>query len=124
MVISGHLHQFEYLIFSTQVPAQLILGNGGTKMSKPMPIIPCTAMIHPCTVIDNLRVLNGQAKDKFGYGMIQLENQDTSPADPKSITIRTDEGSTYKTCSLRGYMLRCSSPALPKTLGDLASGLA
>jgi hypothetical protein len=83
MVISGHLHQFEYLIFSTQVPAQLILGNGGTKMSKLIPTIPCTAMVHPCTVIDNLHVLSGQAKDKFGYGVIQLENEDTTPADPE-----------------------------------------
>lgn len=125
MVISGHLHQFEWLSLTSEapgqpVPAQLILGDGGTKMSHAIGAIP------KGTVVDKLngvKVLAGDSESKFGYGVVQFENQGTFPADAKSMTIKTDAGSTYKTCSLRGYMLGCSSPALPNPLGDLPSGL-
>ena len=104
MVISGHLHQFEYLSFepstTTPVPAQLILGNGGTQMSNAIPIAPGTA-------VDDVTVQEGYAKSTFGYGIIQLDNNDTSSADPKSIAIKKVDGSAEKTCSLHGYKLGC-----------------
>lgn len=100
MVISGHLHQFEYLSFTTEVPAQLILGDGGTHMSNAIPVIPGTS-------IDDVRVDKGYAESRFGYGIIQLDDKDTSSADPKSITIKKIDGSPDTTCSLHGYKLRC-----------------
>lgn len=105
MVISGHLHQFEYLSFeptaTTLVPAQLILGNGGTYMSDAIPVMPGTA-------VDDVRVKEGYAESRFGYGVIQLENNERSSADPKSIKIKKVDGSPDKTCSLHRYELQCN----------------
>ena len=103
MVISGHLHQFEYLSFTTQVPAQLILGDGGTKMSKAIPIQPGTVVDR----FDKVKVLEGQAESVFGYGVIQLKTTGTPTANPKSVTIKMVDGSVYKTCSLHRYHLHC-----------------
>jgi hypothetical protein len=103
MVISGHLHQFEYLSFTTPVPAQLILGNGGTQMSKAIPVLPNTVV----DMYDNVKVLEGLAQSIFGYGLIQLKNKDSPDANPKSATIKNVNDTVYRTCSLHRYHLHC-----------------
>jgi hypothetical protein len=103
MVISGHLHQFEWLSFTTQVPAQLILGDGGTQMSKAIPVDAGTVV----DTFNHITVQEGEAKSKFGYGVIQLKTKHSSSGDPKSVTIKKVDGSTYRACSLHRYRLHC-----------------
>jgi predicted phosphodiesterase len=112
MVISGHLHQFEWLSFlpllgRARVPAQLILGDGGTMMSK------AESGSFAGKVVDKFNHITasaGAAESTFGYGVIQLKIKPTSSADPKSVTIKKDNGTVLKECELHRYDLHCSSP--------------
>ena len=103
MVISGHLHQFEWLSFTTQVPAQLILGDGGTKMSTAITHSLAGTVVDP---IDNVKVLDGMATSMFGYGVIQLKNKTAPNPNPKSVAVKTVDGTVYN-CSLHRYALHC-----------------
>jgi hypothetical protein len=37
LILSGHIHIFDALTFQNGAPSQLILGNGGTKLSDSLP---------------------------------------------------------------------------------------
>jgi Calcineurin-like phosphoesterase len=100
MVISGHLHQFEYLSFTTKVkePPQLILGDGGTKMSTPQDINPGDKVDD----YNNVILERGLAEAQFGYGVIHLENGG------ESIKVKLLDGKT-DTCTLQPDDLSCST---------------
>lgn len=95
LVVSGHLHQLEYLSFTTKVPAQLILGNGGTLLSNALKGSLAGRVVDPT---DNVTVAEGRARSLFGYGLISGEG---------SVKLRRVNGKTYKACSLSGRRLHC-----------------
>ena len=61
LVLSGHVHVFEYHDFGVARPVQVIVGNSGTKLDAP--IQPPTAG----TVIDELPIRQGFLLSRFGY---------------------------------------------------------
>jgi hypothetical protein len=121
MIISGHLHQFEYLSFKQEyngspkaVPAQLILGNGGTLMSNAIEggVMPGPV---PGDTYDGVQVVRGivvgkdksTLKDPFGFGVIEL-NKDVSNPDPQSIWILMLHVNGHR-CTLTGHDLSCTT---------------
>jgi hypothetical protein len=47
------------------------------------------------------------ADSVFGYGVIQLKKKNSSGADPKSVTVKKDDGKVLTTCSLHRYHVHC-----------------
>ena len=113
MILSGDLHQFEYLSFvgtnPVQLgdrPPQLILGDGGTLMSNPNKgPFKCVDGDDNCTAANTVSA--GEAEADFGFGVITLgSGQKTSVA-----VERIKNGSTtWKKplhCTLTGWQLDC-----------------
>jgi predicted phosphodiesterase len=101
MVISGHLHQFQYLSFDTtkvKEPPQLILGDGGTLMSNPQTKDPP----NPIDRRNGVYWERWLAKKQFGYGVIDEQNGG------ESIKVKLLDGTTY-TCTLHLDDLICST---------------
>jgi hypothetical protein len=108
MVISGHLHQFEWLSLLSPgrapFPAQLILGDGGTQMSM------AEKGSFAGKEVDKFKQIAasaGEAESKFGYGVVQLKIKPRSSADPKSVTTKKPDGEVLKRCELHRYDLHC-----------------
>lgn len=96
MIISGDLHQFEYLSFDGTRPPQLILGDGGTRMSKPV------KGSFAGQQVDGDTVSEGRAKSAFGYGVMSV-----AKSQPTTLTIETAAGSPWLNCKLSATQLHC-----------------
>jgi hypothetical protein len=94
MIVSGHLHQFEYLSFQHARPSQLILGNGGTQMSK-------AAGDLRGKPVDGDIVSEGLAANVFGFGVIALGQPQPT------VAVKTDDAKTWLTCTLGASHLHC-----------------
>jgi hypothetical protein len=64
LVLSGHLHILEHLLFGNQRPTQIVVGNSGDKLDPPM-------LDHLAGLqIAGMKVKSGRAAAQFGYALI------------------------------------------------------
>jgi hypothetical protein len=103
LVISGDVHQFEYLGFGGQHASQLILGDGGVLMSK------AVKGTFSGRSVDGAKVLDGRAAAMFGYGVITLPKKQSGPGAPIPVAIMHVNGSQWLACSLARSRLDCKN---------------
>jgi hypothetical protein len=96
MIVSGDLHQFEYLSFDQTRPSQLILGDGGTQMSK------AVKGDFKGRVVDDDAVSEGRAESWFGFGVIAL-----GQAEQTRVAVKTADAKTWLSCTLGASHLHC-----------------
>jgi hypothetical protein len=64
LILSGHVHLFEYVSVDHDRPAQVVAGDGGTRMSVPIKISMKGAQIRGASVIGS------RSRQQFGYTML------------------------------------------------------
>jgi Calcineurin-like phosphoesterase len=95
LILSGHLHLFETLSFTTGRPPQLIVGNGGTALD-PAITLPLVG-----TEIAGATVAEGTALDRFGF--MTLERSDRGWMG----TVRDAEGNAMAHCTISNDRITC-----------------
>lgn len=69
LILSGHIHLFEYVSVDGGRPPQIVAGDGGTQMDVPIEISVKGASIRGATVN------GGRMKEQFGYTMLTKEGK-------------------------------------------------
>ncbi len=96
LVLSGHIHFFQWLSFSGGRPPQLIVGNSGTEL-----IPPITASLAGVT-IDGTPVASGATVHRFGYLGVEPSGSGWTA------TLYDPAGATLTTCTLQDLAASCS----------------
>ncbi len=95
LVLSGHVHLFEALGFTSGRPPQLVVGNGGTLLDPPL-----TTPLRGLRV-GGTRIAGGRTVHRHGY--LTLE----AAAGEWRATVWDPAGIPVLTCTLRGRTLAC-----------------
>ena len=69
LILSGHIHLFEYVSVDNGRPPQIVAGDGGTQMDVPIEISVKGATIRGATIN------GGRIKEKFGYTLMTKEGK-------------------------------------------------
>jgi predicted phosphodiesterase len=94
-IVSGHVHMFEALGFGKDIPPQLVVGTGGTKLAKAP---------DPLKEINGIPVASSLILKDFGY---MLWERDEHDAVKWSGTLFGQDGSPVGLCRLEGRKLTC-----------------
>ena len=68
MILSGHIHLFEFVSVDHDRPAQIVVGIGGTEMAVPI------EMSVKGTKIRGATVMGTASQQKFGYTVLSRSN--------------------------------------------------
>ncbi len=90
LIVAGHVHLFELLSFekSANLPPQLVVGDSGTKLAKPLPGSLAGAKLASRTVAQ------GESFDDFSYGLMTRETTGWR------LRMRTEKQKDKADCSL------------------------
>lgn len=94
-ILAGHIHLFQALDFNDSLPAQFVVGMGGTKLYYP-----------PGNVVHE-KIDGREIQDAFsfmGFGYMTMEYQSQTEW---SATAHDSHGKPFKTCTLKGSHVRC-----------------
>jgi hypothetical protein len=69
LILSGHIHLFEYVSVDQGRPPQLVAGDGGTQMAVPM------QASMKGTQIRGASVIGSRSRQQFGYTMLSKEGK-------------------------------------------------
>ena len=64
MILSGHVHLFEYVSVDHGLPPQLVVGDGGTEMSVPIQVSTKGMKIRGASVVES------RSQNQFGYSLL------------------------------------------------------
>jgi hypothetical protein len=105
-LLSGHVHLFEMVSYSTPQPTQLISGNGGAWADVPLPRpLPSGATPAAGAAIQSIVSTNRS-------GFLLLERSGPTGATWR-IDARDRRGDPLTTCALADRKTRCAPEALP-----------
>lgn len=68
MILSGHVHLFEFVSVDHDRPSQIVVGVGGTEMAVPIEMSVKGAKIRGATVMET------ESQQKFGYAVLSRSN--------------------------------------------------
>lgn len=97
LVVSGHTHLFELLGYDHGRPAQLIAGDGGTKLSGPLPKSLAGTQINGATVVA------GATEHEFGYTLFQRKGHGWK------LALKGPERGTIVRCTVQGNQTACKA---------------
>ncbi len=93
MVVSGHMHVFEFLGFGDGRPSQLVAGDGGTSLEK----VPIGQRLSAETVFGSM-VNTGESRHDFGH--TELHRVETNAVKGWSLELHELDGSKAFACML------------------------
>ena len=97
LIVSGHVHLFEYVNVDHDRPSQLVVGDGGTEMSIPIQITTKGMQIHGASVV------SGRTQNQFGYTLF------TRAGNSWKMELRNKDRSVMVTCTVPGSSADCQS---------------
>ncbi len=95
LILSGHVHLFEYVSVDHGRPPQLVAGNGGTRMSVPIQISMKGIQIRGASV------MGSRSQQKFGYTMLSREGN------VWHLELKDQRQSVLVSCTLPGSSKSC-----------------
>jgi hypothetical protein len=97
-VLSGHVHLFEIVGFSTPQPPQLVSGNGGDLADTPLPLpLPAGATPFPGAAVSSIVATN-----RFGFATMERAGRGWT------MTARDRAGTPMTACTLIERRIECS----------------
>jgi hypothetical protein len=97
LIISGHIHLFEYVSVDSGRPPQVVAGIGGTQMD-----VPIEASVKG-TTIRGARVSGGRIREKFGYILMTKEGTYWN------LELRDQQQKVLVSCTVPGSSESCQS---------------
>jgi Calcineurin-like phosphoesterase len=97
LILSGHVHLFEYVSVDHGRPPQIVAGDGGTQMSVPIQASLKGVQIRGASVI------GGKSRQQFGYTMLSREGSDWH------LELKNRERGVLVSCTAPGSSERCQS---------------
>jgi hypothetical protein len=102
-LLSGHVHLFEMVSYSTPQPVQFVSGNGGDWTDRPLPEpLPARAVPAPGTTISSIVATN-----RFGFMTMEREGP------LWRIVAHDARGAALYRCTLEGRQASCAAAAAP-----------
>jgi predicted phosphodiesterase len=80
LILAGHVHLFEAFTFDDHGPSQLVLGNGGTKLSGEEVV----KAMRSATQSDSRKIKKAIVKKDFGYLVLDQEDRESWSAEARS----------------------------------------
>lgn len=108
-IMGGHIHLFQVLSFDGTRPPQLVVGNSGTLLDKPI-TTPLAGL-----EIGGMKVSYGTMRADFGFVTM------TRAGDEWAMRVKDVAGADKDRCVLGGGTLVCGQTVLPSTGGDFSS---
>lgn len=102
LILSGHVHLFEFLDLGEGRPDQIVVGDGGTAMAAPI-----QAMIHGADVHGVTTTLD-DSEHNFGYGLF-IKN-----GSGWTFALKNVEGQPIVTCKIPGGSASCQATPAAK----------
>lgn len=97
-VIAGHNHLLEVVDFASPHPAQIVAGNGGTRLDAPLPVpFPAAATTAPGAVVAQML-----ASPRFGFLVLERNGENWA------LRAVDADGKAFAACTLRGRAVSCS----------------
>jgi len=97
LIVSGHIHLFEYVSVDSGHPPQLVAGTGGTQMDVPIQIS------MKGTPIRGARVNGSNFREKFGYILMSKEGKHWN------LEMKDHQQKVLVTCTVPGSSENCQS---------------
>jgi hypothetical protein len=97
LILSGHVHLFEYVSVDHGRPAQIVAGDGGTMMSVPI------QMSMKGTKIRGASVIGSRSRQQFGYTML------TRDGNVWNLELKDQARGVLVTCTVPGSSESCQS---------------
>ncbi len=97
LILSGHIHLFEYVSVDHDRPPQLVAGDGGTQMAVPI------EMSMKGTQIRGASVIGSRSKQQFGYTMLSKDGNIWR------LELKNQERSVLVSCTVPGSSESCQS---------------
>jgi Calcineurin-like phosphoesterase len=97
LILSGHVHLFEYISVDNGRPPQIVAGDGGTKMDVPIEISLKGTTIRGATINGN------RIKEKFGYTLLTKEGKYWH------LELKDQKRKVLVTCTVPGSSESCQS---------------
>ena len=88
LILSGHVHLFEFLAFERGRPAQLVAGDSGTALAKNL------APDFSGAIVGGAAVESGKSRQEFGYTVLRRRGKGWT------LTLRNSEAKDLVTCKL------------------------
>ncbi len=95
LILSGHVHLFEFVNLDHNHPIQIVAGDGGTEMAVPIEMSLNGTKMRGATVIAS------RSKQQFGYTMM------TKTGDSWKLELRNRLRETMVTCTVPGSSAQC-----------------
>lgn len=103
LMVSGHVHVWEQLSFSSDHPSQLVVGLSGTQNNSP----PFPASLPPNATPALGAIIEHFSSWSGGFGYMTLER---SGPDRWEVTVRDADGNIRNTCKIEGRKSQCALP--------------
>jgi len=97
LILSGHVHLFEYVNVDHDRPSQMVVGDGGTELSIPIEISANGARIHGASVV------SGRTQDQFGYSLFARAGNSWK------MELRNKERNVMVICTVPGSSADCQT---------------
>jgi hypothetical protein len=107
VLLSGHVHLWEQVSFSSDHPSQFVSGFAGTAED----IVPLPATVAPGTAPAPGAVVEAMSSWIDGFGFMTMERRG---ADRWEVVIHDRDGAERNRCSVEGRRSRCALPQVPR----------
>ncbi|MFC5547010.1 metallophosphoesterase family protein [Massilia aerilata] len=111
VLLSGHVHLWEQVSFSTDHPTQFVSGFAGTAED----IVPLPATVAPGTVPAPGAVVDAMSSWIDGFGFMTMERKG---ADRWDVVIHDRDGRERNTCTVEGRRSRCALAQVPRAVSQ------
>ncbi len=109
VLLSGHVHLWEQVSFSSDHPTQFVSGFAGTAED----IVPLPVRVAPGTTPAPGAIVESMSSWIDGFGFMTMER--TGP-DRWAVVIHDRDGKERNTCSVEGRHSHCALPQVPRVL--------
>jgi hypothetical protein len=108
LLLSGHVHLWEQVSFSSDHPTQFVSGFAGTAED----IVPLPATVPPGTTPAPGAIVEAMSSWIDGFGFMTMERRG---ADRWEVVVHDRDGRERNTCTVEGRRSRCALPQVPRT---------
>jgi hypothetical protein len=107
VLLSGHVHLWEQVSFSSGHPTQFVSGFAGTAED----IVPLPVTVAPGTTPAPGAVVEAMSSWIDGFGFMTMERRGTDRWD---VVVHDRDGKERNTCTVEGHRSRCALPQVPR----------
>jgi len=109
VLLSGHVHLWEQVSFSSDHPTQFVSGFAGTAED----IVPLPASVPPGTTPAPAAIVEAMSSWIDGFGFMTMERRG---ADRWDVVVHDRHGRERNTCTVEGRRSRCALPQVPRAV--------